>query len=198
MPEGNASARTEIDARWGQWMAAAQAGDRASYDALLRACIPLIRAVARQQGVAPDGVDDVVQETLITIHRARQTYDPSRSFTAWLRTIAQRRAIDGLRSRGRRRAMETFAPVGIRRSSGRNGRPRSIRRTCGAIGGGERRDRRLAGRATRSGGASGAARTVAGRSLGGHWAIHRRAQGQSSSRNEDVTRAARNIRLSRR
>ena len=99
------------DRQWARWMAAAQAGDRASYEALLRACIPLIKTVARQQGVAPDSIDDVVQETLITIHRARQTYDPGRSFVAWLRTIAQRRAIDGLRSRSRRRSVETFAPM---------------------------------------------------------------------------------------
>ena len=49
----------------------------------------------------PDNVDDVVQEVLLTIHKARQTYDPSRSFTAWLTAIAQRRAIDSLRRRGR-------------------------------------------------------------------------------------------------
>jgi RNA polymerase sigma-70 factor (ECF subfamily) len=78
-------------------MVAAQAGDRAAYETLLRDCIPFIKRVARGQGIRPDLIDDVVQETLLTVHRARQTYDPNRSFTAWLRTIAQRRAIDVLR-----------------------------------------------------------------------------------------------------
>jgi len=35
-----------------------------------------------------------------------QTYDPSRSYDAWLTAIANRRAIDALRSRGRRDSRE--------------------------------------------------------------------------------------------
>ena len=92
-------------------MVAAQAGDRTVYETLLRDCIPFIKSVARRQGVRPDSIDDVVQETLLTIHRARQTYDPNRSFDAWLRTIAQRRAIDGMRRQGRNGALETYAPL---------------------------------------------------------------------------------------
>ncbi|MBI1181194.1 MAG: sigma-70 family RNA polymerase sigma factor [Alphaproteobacteria bacterium] len=91
-------------------MAAAQAGDRAAYDRLLRDCVPVIAAAARGRGVSADSVDDVVQETLLAVHRARHTYDPGRSFTAWLRTIAERRAIDVLRRHGRRRAREVHEP----------------------------------------------------------------------------------------
>ena len=101
----------EMDRQWTAWMVAAQAGDKSAYELLLRDCIPFIRGVARAQGVRPASVDDVVQETLLTIHRARQTYDPSRSFTAWLRTIAQRRAIDGLRQAGRTSAREIYEPL---------------------------------------------------------------------------------------
>jgi RNA polymerase sigma factor (sigma-70 family) len=76
--------------------------------------------VARGQGIRSDLIDDVVQETLLTVHRARQTYDPNRSFTAWLRTIAQRRAIDGLRRVGRTRTREVYRiPVPIA-CAGRN------------------------------------------------------------------------------
>jgi RNA polymerase sigma-70 factor (ECF subfamily) len=92
-------------------MVGAQAGDRSAYEALLRDCIPFIKKVARRQGVPLDRVDDVVQETMLTVHRARQTYDPGRSFTAWLRTIAQRRAIDGLRRHGRTEVREIHAPL---------------------------------------------------------------------------------------
>ena len=98
------------DAEWSSLMIAAQAGDRVAYQRLLRGCTPLIRRVARSQGVQNDRVDDVVQDTLLTIHRARQTYDPTRSFSAWLRAIAQRRAIDALRRRGRQDRREVFAP----------------------------------------------------------------------------------------
>ena len=88
------------------WMAAAQAGDRRAYEKLLADSVALIRAAARRQGVAQDHLDDVVQETLITVHRVRHTYDPARSYDAWLTAIASRRAIDALRSRGRRDSRE--------------------------------------------------------------------------------------------
>ena len=98
------------DLRRSAWMAAAQAGDGTAYQALLRDCIPIIKSVARRRGVSADHVDDVVQDTLLTVHRARQTYDPSRSFTAWLSVIADRRAIDLLRRIRRQDAREMHAP----------------------------------------------------------------------------------------
>jgi RNA polymerase sigma-70 factor (ECF subfamily) len=100
----NPSARTDepADQRRAAWMAAAQAGDRRVYEKLLADSVALIRAIAQRRGVAQDQLDDVVQETLITIHRVRHTYDPTRSYDAWLGAIASRRAIDSLRSRGRR------------------------------------------------------------------------------------------------
>lgn len=104
-------ARQIADRRWSAWMASAQGGDRVAYEALLRECVPLIRRVARGQGVAGDRVDDVVQDVLLTVHRARQTYDPAYSFAAWLGTIARRRAIDVLRRSGRHNAREIHAPL---------------------------------------------------------------------------------------
>ena len=101
----------EADRRRTAWMAAAQAGDRAAYAALLRDCVPVVQAVARRQGVPPSRVDDVVQDVLLTVHRVRHTYDPARPFTAWLRVIAQRRTVDLLRRHGRQGARELHAPL---------------------------------------------------------------------------------------
>jgi RNA polymerase sigma factor (sigma-70 family) len=111
MSEARSQPRSADDLRRAVQMAAAQAGDRVVYEALLRDCVPLIRAIAVRRGVAADHVEDVVQDVLLTIHRARQTYDPRRSFGAWLRTIAERRAIDLLRRVGRQHAREVHAPV---------------------------------------------------------------------------------------
>jgi RNA polymerase sigma factor (sigma-70 family) len=105
--------RNADDVRRSLQMAAAQAGDRAAYEALLRDCAPLIKRFASWRGVPSDYLDDVVQDVLLTVHRARHTYDPARSFTAWLRTIAERRAIDLLRRTGRQRLREIHAPSAV-------------------------------------------------------------------------------------
>jgi len=99
------------DHRRSALMAAAQAGDSAAYQMLLRDCIPVIKGVARRRRVDADRIDDVVQDVLLTIHRARHTYDPSRSFTAWLCVIAERRSIDLLRRTRRVDMREVHAPL---------------------------------------------------------------------------------------
>jgi RNA polymerase sigma factor (sigma-70 family) len=99
------------DTQRSAWMAAAQAGDAAAYQALLRDCIPVIKSVVRRRGVPADRLDDAVQDVLLTIHRARQTYDPQRSFTAWMSVIAERRAIDLLRRTQRQQVREVYAPL---------------------------------------------------------------------------------------
>lgn len=102
VPVEVASPSEQAERQRAAWMAAAQAGDRRAYERVLASSLPLIRSVARRQGVPVDSIDDVVQETLMTVHRVRHTYDPARSFDAWLAALASRRAIDALRSQGRR------------------------------------------------------------------------------------------------
>lgn len=111
MTSGGETGAARLDAAWGRLMAAAQDGDRGAYERLLRETTPFVRRIARFQRVHPDAVDDVVQEVLLTVHRARQTYDPSRSFSAWLAAIAQRRSIDVLRRDGRKMRRETHEPI---------------------------------------------------------------------------------------
>ena len=113
-----ASASEPADQQRRAWMAAAQAGDRQAYERVLAASVALIRGVARRRGVPVDAQDDVVQETLITVHRARHTYDPSRSYDAWLAAIASRRAIDMLRSHGRRSSREVHDDIALDRHAG--------------------------------------------------------------------------------
>lgn len=94
------------DREWSALMAAAQGGDRAAYERLLRNILPFLRALATRQHRTPDRVEDVVQDVLLTVHRVRHTYDPARPFAHWLAAIARRRSIDGLRRRGRTEAAE--------------------------------------------------------------------------------------------
>jgi RNA polymerase sigma factor (sigma-70 family) len=116
---------TERDERWSRLMAAAQDGDRAAYERLLREIVPYVRAVVFAQHRRPERVEEVVQDVLLAVHRVRHTYDPSRPFRHWLAMIARRRSIDALRRRSRTEAhevadntaYETFADPGANRPS---------------------------------------------------------------------------------
>lgn len=65
-------------------------------------------------------IDDAVQETLLSVHRARHTFDPARPFAPWLYAIAHNRTIDvfrrerriGEREQGTDVLPETVAPAG--------------------------------------------------------------------------------------
>lgn len=105
-PAATAPERDARDLRWSHLMAAAQAGDRRAYEELLRECLPLLRAICRARLRDATEAEDAVQDTLLTIHRARDSYNATRPFRPWLVAIAERRALDRLRSRGRRAGRE--------------------------------------------------------------------------------------------
>lgn len=75
-------------------MRAVQAGIPRAYATLVRQVTPLLRQVARNRGVPPADLDDVVQEALLALHRCRENYDPARPFLPWLIGIAQHCARD--------------------------------------------------------------------------------------------------------
>jgi RNA polymerase sigma factor (sigma-70 family) len=99
------------DQLWSQLMRAAQAGDRTAYSRLLREVTPFVRALLRRHCSQPQDLEEMVQETLLTLHRVRQTYDPNRPFSPWLGAIAARRGIDGLRRRSRVARHEVSAEI---------------------------------------------------------------------------------------
>jgi RNA polymerase sigma factor (sigma-70 family) len=77
-------------------MVRSQNGDKQAYSVLLE---QTGRWLARffAQKIAADAVDDLVQDTLISLHRKRASYDPSRPFLPWLAAIARYRWVDKLR-----------------------------------------------------------------------------------------------------
>ncbi len=77
-------------------MALAQNGDKAAYRAVLEESQRwLHRYYVRR--IAPSQIDDLVQETLLALHKKRATYDPARPFMPWLAAIARYRWVDALR-----------------------------------------------------------------------------------------------------
>jgi RNA polymerase sigma-70 factor (ECF subfamily) len=87
-------------------MARAQAGDRAAYNQLLKAMVPAIRALVCRKIGDEVLVEDVIQDTLLAIHRVRHTYDPQRPILPWVAAIASARTIDALRQHGRRQEVQ--------------------------------------------------------------------------------------------
>lgn len=81
-------------------MLQAQKGDARAYSTLLAELTRLLRAYyARRLGDAQDDAEDLVQDTLIAMHRRRDSYDPGQPLTAWVYAIARYRLIDHYRRR---------------------------------------------------------------------------------------------------
>jgi len=88
------------------WMTSAQQGDARAYEALLMLLARDARGfVGRRVGFADWG-EDVVQEALLTVHRALRTYDPQRPFGPWFYAIVNSRLVDALRARRRQTSRE--------------------------------------------------------------------------------------------
>ncbi len=100
--------RVERELQWAAWMDAAQSGDRAAYERLLVDLSKAVRARVRRRLRNHDDAEDVVQEVLLTVHRVRHTYDPSRPFMPWLAAIIDRRTVDLFRRQGRQQRNETL------------------------------------------------------------------------------------------
>lgn len=89
-------------------MRLAQAGDQVAYATLLVLLTSTTRQFARTRLGAVPWIDDVVQETLLAVHRARHTYDPERPFAPWFYAVASSRLIDAVRRE--RRVMSREIP----------------------------------------------------------------------------------------
>ena len=77
--------------------ALAQRGDRQAYAAMLAACRSWLLRYYRRK-VCAEQIDDLVQETLLSVHRKLASYDPSRPVIPWLAAIARYRFVDHLRA----------------------------------------------------------------------------------------------------
>lgn len=77
-------------------MILSQRGDKQAYAVLLEQCSIWLRRFFAQK-IAADAVDDLVQDTLISLHRKIASYDPARPFLPWIAAIARYRWVDRLR-----------------------------------------------------------------------------------------------------
>jgi RNA polymerase sigma-70 factor (ECF subfamily) len=90
-------------------MKRAQRGDAIAYAELLTMLTAAARRFARHRLGDSPAVEDVTQETLISVHTGRRFYDPRRPFAPWFFAILSRRVIDAVR-RERRLLQREVAP----------------------------------------------------------------------------------------
>lgn len=72
------------------------AGNARDYAKFLETITPMLRRMVGRK-LAAHAVEDVTQEILISIHKARHTYDGARPIMPWLASIASFRITDHLR-----------------------------------------------------------------------------------------------------
>ncbi|MGH1438771.1 MAG: sigma-70 family RNA polymerase sigma factor [Cellvibrionaceae bacterium] len=87
------------EVRWSRLMVSAQNGNEKDYRQLLEELGNAITAYLRLRFGNIDILEDCVQESLMAIHKARNTYEPSRLFRPWLFAIVNHKTIDILRKR---------------------------------------------------------------------------------------------------
>jgi RNA polymerase sigma-70 factor (ECF subfamily) len=88
----------ESEAQLKAWMLGGLDGDGTAHAALLRALAPLLQSFYRRRlHGAEEDVQDLMHETLISVHTRRASYDRDRPFTAWLYAVARYRMIDHFR-----------------------------------------------------------------------------------------------------
>lgn len=93
----------------GELMERAQRGDAQAYRALLDDIGPALRSFLARRTRDPANLQDVYQDTLLALHRARNTYEPGRSFDAWFFGIAKHVSVTHFRrsvARARREVPE--------------------------------------------------------------------------------------------
>lgn len=88
------------DATLARLMALSQTGDKRAYAMLLEEAGKWLKLYFRRR-LPPDHLEDVVQETLVSLHRKLASYDPARPFLPWLAAIARYRWVDHLRKLSR-------------------------------------------------------------------------------------------------
>lgn len=95
-------------ARWAILMLAAQEADEVAYRRLLKELGLYLQAFLRKRWGNSPHIDDIIQEILLGVHKARHTFDGTRPFLPWFHAIVRYKTIDAMRQRKRIQGHEIF------------------------------------------------------------------------------------------
>jgi RNA polymerase sigma-70 factor (ECF subfamily) len=92
-------------------MRAAQNGNEGAYSRLMQEIQPIVCRIIKRQRATASGSDceDLLQEVLLKVHAARQSYDSDRPFMPWLKTIVMNQTIDFLRKNRRQKVLASLS-----------------------------------------------------------------------------------------
>jgi RNA polymerase sigma-70 factor (ECF subfamily) len=99
------------DRRLSALMIATQGGDKAAYAQLLRELDAVLTPYFNRRLRCVDTTCDVVQDTLMSMHTARHTYDSEKPFLPWIFAIARCRLVDHWRKQERHAGNEPLEDV---------------------------------------------------------------------------------------
>jgi RNA polymerase sigma-70 factor, ECF subfamily len=103
-------------------IAIAQRRDRTAFASLFGLYAPRIKAMLMRMGEGAEVAEDIAQETLLTIWRKAEQYDPARaSVSAWVYAIARNLRIDRLRRAQRATAVTLYETAEIGEAEGPDG-----------------------------------------------------------------------------
>lgn len=91
----------------------AQDGDVASFNRVVMVAQPEIAKFAAWYGVPPSDIDDVVQETLVRVHRSINSFIGESRAISWIISIARRVCLDHFRQFQRHRRIQDQIEVQI-------------------------------------------------------------------------------------
>ena len=100
------SRATGNEARLKELLVQGLAGQAPAYHEFLKELSAHLRGFFRKKLFGlPDDVEDLVQETLLAVHKQRHTYRPGEPLTAWVHAIARYKLVDLLRARSSREVL---------------------------------------------------------------------------------------------
>jgi RNA polymerase sigma-70 factor (ECF subfamily) len=114
-------------------MERAQQGDAEAYRALLDEIAPVLRSFLARRVRDHASLPDVHQDALVALHRARNTYEPGRSFDAWFFAIARHVSVSHFRRSAARARREVVGEAPESVVAGAEGLEWRLRRALDAL-----------------------------------------------------------------